>query len=80
MLVPVDSTKSSADSISAPVPGRVAVAIKPSGLPVLKKNGVDAAAAGRTLARQSMVVASKAALAVNFIFVPLGLTRPTPSE
>src|SRR5215472_5851083 len=37
-------TKSSADSISnAPVSGRVAVAIFPSGLPVVKKNCVAAA-------------------------------------
>ena len=43
--VVVVSTKSSADSISnGPVSGRVAVAIFPSGLPVLKKKGVSAAA------------------------------------
>jgi hypothetical protein len=75
MLVPVDSTKSSADSISkgAPVSGRVAVAIKPSGLPVLK-NG--AAAAGCALARASNAIAAEAALTGSCISFPLIFPAP----
>src|SRR3954451_14905249 len=48
-------TKSSADSISIlpPAPGRVAVAILPSGSPVLKKNG--AAAAGSAARRLTVI-------------------------
>jgi hypothetical protein len=44
------STKSSPVSISELVPGRVAVAIRPSGLPVLKKNESAAAGNGITAA------------------------------
>jgi hypothetical protein len=53
--------KSSADSISngAPVAGRDALAISPSGLPVLKVNSV--AAAGNALSGASMAAATEVA-------------------
>src|SRR6516225_5800933 len=61
MLVSLVNTKSSADSISfdgageTAVSGRDAVAIRPSGLPVLKKNG--SAAAGIAVSRPSRAAA-----------------------
>jgi hypothetical protein len=64
-------TKSSADSISngAPVLGRVAVATKWSGLPVLKKNVVGAAAAGSEMAAHSRAGTSGIVVIDWFILV-----------
>jgi hypothetical protein len=65
-------TKSSADSISngAPASGRVAVAINPSGSPVLKEKGVSAAAAtaGSKQIRATEIASSR--LSSTLIFLP----------
>src|ERR1700760_1668340 len=63
-------TKSSADSISngAPASGRVAVAIFPSGSPVLKKKGVSAATGVTHRQPSSGIV--KRALVIDIAFLP----------
>jgi hypothetical protein len=68
-------TKSSADSISngAPVSGRVAVAIFPSGSPVLKKKGASAAAG--TAESKPITETEIASFACDIDFLPA--TRPS---
>src|SRR5215475_1169944 len=67
-------TKSSADSISnlPALSGRVAVAILPSGLPVLKKNGV--APTGPARKRRTRIAAGRDLTRV--IFAPPGYQAP----